>query len=77
MSGRKRYCAGVGVIVGLALLWWCRRTRIEGGAFSGDLPQSVEPTVNGNSAVPPLYQVAGDKAIFYLRGYMDGQREAP
>jgi len=58
-------------------LWCCRRTRDEDGAFSGDVPQPVEPTVPGDSAVPPLYQVAGDKVIFYLRGYMDGQREAP
>lgn len=80
MSGRNsrlvsRTLVGAGVVVGLALLWSWSRTRAAWGGANHDGRQSVEQSIPEDSAVPELYHLAGDEAVVYLRGYMDGRRD--
>ena len=68
--------AGVAAgVVGLALLWSRRRVSTGGPAASRDVRPVADQATGGKPSVPQLYQLAGDEAVVYLRGYMDGRRD--
>ncbi|GGN96270.1 hypothetical protein GCM10010112_87390 [Actinoplanes lobatus] len=62
-----------GAAAGLALLWSAHKARAERGAASKAAGMRDAATCD-TDGVPPLFHLAGNEAVVYLRGYMDGQR---